>query len=115
MNRGPGWPESVVAVFFIGFAGLALWLGIDHDKFSEVWAGVGTVVGIITGAIPGYFFAKTAQANTSQAVETASQAQTAAQTAQEQAVAAQNKLAAVLEVAPQNLVDEARQRNPTAW
>jgi hypothetical protein len=107
-TRGPGWPEAVVAIFFIGFAGLALWLGIDHDKFSEVWAGVGTVVGIITGAIPGYFFAKTAQANTSQAVDTANQAQ-------QQAATAQDKLTAVLEVAPKDLVEEARQKNPAAW
>jgi hypothetical protein len=35
------------------------WRATDGD-FATIWAGVGTVVGVATGAIPSYFFARSA-------------------------------------------------------
>ena len=49
------WQSTVIALGFIAFAGFALWVAADHN-FSAIWAGVGTIVGVLTGAIPSYFF-----------------------------------------------------------
>jgi len=49
------WQSTVIALGFIVFAGFALWVAADHN-FSDIWAGVGTIVGVLTGAIPSYFF-----------------------------------------------------------
>ena len=51
----PSWQSTVIAVGFIAFAGLALWVAAAHD-FATIWSGVGTVIGVLTGAIPSYFF-----------------------------------------------------------
>jgi hypothetical protein len=62
----PSWPSAVVAVAFIALVGLMFYVAVDHD-FATIWAGVGTVVGVVTGAIPSYFFhaeAKKANAQT---------------------------------------------------
>jgi hypothetical protein len=114
-TRGPGWPEAVVAVFFVAFAGLAVFLGVEHDKFLEVWAGVGTVVGVLTGAIPGYFFAKSSQSTTIEAQQSATQAQESANQAQESLEEKVNKLTSLLAVAPPDIVDEAKKADPSAW
>lgn len=49
------WQSTVIALGFIAFAGFALWVAANHD-FSTIWAGIGTIVGVLTGAIPSYFF-----------------------------------------------------------
>jgi ABC-type branched-subunit amino acid transport system permease subunit len=49
------WQSTVIALGFIVFAGFALWVAADHD-FSAIWAGAGTIVGVLTGAVPSYFF-----------------------------------------------------------
>jgi hypothetical protein len=41
----------------MAFILLVLFLGMDYgSSFSIVWAALGPVVGVITGAIPSYFF-----------------------------------------------------------
>ena len=49
------WQSTVIALGFIAFAGFALWVAADHN-FSANWAGVGTIIWVLTGAIPSYFF-----------------------------------------------------------
>jgi hypothetical protein len=51
----PSWQSTVIGLGFIAFAGFALWVAADHN-FSAIWAGVGTIIGVLTGAIPSYFF-----------------------------------------------------------
>lgn len=104
----PGWPEAVVAVSFVGFAGLALWLGVEHDQFADVWAGVGTVVGIVVGVIPGYFFAQKAQ-------QTATAATRAADTAQAQAATAEAQVKSLLRVTDETVANQAKDLAPQAW
>jgi hypothetical protein len=55
------WP-GIIALAFLVFVVAVLWLGLDHGtKFTTVWAGLGTVVGVLTGAIPSYFFKQQAE------------------------------------------------------
>ena len=61
----PSWPSTVIALGFIAFAGLALDLAVRSNNFSTVWAGVGSVIGVLTGAIPAYFFKQQADTATS--------------------------------------------------
>lgn len=51
----PSWQSTVIALGFIALARFALWAAADHD-LSTIWAGVGTIIGVLTGAIPSYFF-----------------------------------------------------------
>jgi uncharacterized membrane protein len=55
MSGQPSWPSAVVAVAVIALVGLMFWQAVEHD-FKTIWAAVGTVVGVVTGAIPAYFF-----------------------------------------------------------
>jgi hypothetical protein len=51
----PSWPSAVVAVALIALVGVMFWRAVDAD-FATIWAGVGTLVGVLTGAVPSYFF-----------------------------------------------------------
>jgi hypothetical protein len=55
MQQQQSWQSTVIGLGFIAFAGFALWVAADHN-FSAIWAGVGTIIGVVTGAIPSYFF-----------------------------------------------------------
>lgn len=96
MNQ-PSWPSAVVAVAFIALVGVMFWKAVDSSDFAEIWAGVGTVVGVVVGLIPSYFFKTQAD----RASDTADKAQ-----AREAAIAA--------EASPQQ-VAEARRNNPVAF
>jgi hypothetical protein len=89
MDNGPNWPSAVVALGFLALVGLMFWKAAEGD-FATIWAGVGTVVGVATGAIPAYFFRQDAKKATARA----------------EAIAAE---------APAEAVEAARQRNPTAF
>src|SRR5262245_11026923 len=59
------WPAATVAIAFLVFVG-AIFLTVYYrdgvDAALKVWSAIGTAVGIITGAIPSYFFHRSAQA-----------------------------------------------------
>lgn len=59
-NAGPSWPSAVVAVAIVALVGVMFWKAVDND-FTTIWAAVGTVVGVVTGSIPAYFFRVDAQ------------------------------------------------------
>lgn len=53
--ENPSWPSAFVAVAIIALVGVMFWKAVDAD-FTTIWTGVGSVVGVVTGAIPAYFF-----------------------------------------------------------
>jgi hypothetical protein len=55
MRDSSDWPAAFVAVAFIALVGVMFWRAVDKD-FATIWAGVGTIVGVVAGAIPAYFF-----------------------------------------------------------
>lgn len=62
MNTGPSWPSAVVAVAFIALVALMFYVAVNStNSFSTIWAAVGSIVGVVVGAIPSYFFAQQAQ------------------------------------------------------
>jgi hypothetical protein len=56
----PSWPSAVVAVAIIALVGVMFWKAAEED-FTTIWTGVGSIVGVVTGAIPAYFFHTQAQ------------------------------------------------------
>ena len=59
----PSWQATVVALAFIALVGVMFWRAVDSD-FAKIWAAVGSIVGVVVGAIPSYFFhAKAEKAN----------------------------------------------------
>ncbi len=51
----PSWQATILALGFLGFVSFALWLAANHD-FTTIWTAVGSIVGVVVGAIPSYFF-----------------------------------------------------------
>lgn len=60
METGPNWPSAIVALGFLALVGVMFWKAVEGD-FATIWAGVGTVVGVVTGVIPAYFFRQDAK------------------------------------------------------
>lgn len=56
------WAAVIIGLAFLGLVALMFVEAVNHD-FSTVWAGVGTVVGVVTGAIPSFFFGAKANEN----------------------------------------------------
>jgi hypothetical protein len=54
------WPATVVALGFLALIGVMFWRATEGD-FEAIWAGVGSIVGVVTGAIPTFFFRRDAQ------------------------------------------------------
>jgi hypothetical protein len=63
-TRASEWPAATVAIAFLGFVA-AIFLSVYYrdgvDAALKVWGAIGTVVGVLTGAIPSYFFRRAAQ------------------------------------------------------
>ena len=76
MNQ-PSWPSALVAVAMIALVAFMFKLAVDHD-FDKIWAGAGTIVGVLTGAIPAYFFHQQAQQAQQQATAANARAEVAA-------------------------------------
>jgi hypothetical protein len=93
-----------VALAFIVLVGVIFWRAIGSSNFSTIWAGVGTIVGVITGAIPSFFFARTANVAADQA-----------RIATDAAAKKGDQVTAFVAVTDDNLRQAARMRNPTAF
>ena len=65
--KQPSWPSTVVAVALIGLVGVMFWKAADSSDFATIWAGAGTVVGVVVGAVPSYFFKQQADRATRKA------------------------------------------------
>lgn len=53
--NSPSWPSAAVAIALIALVGFMFWAAVNRD-FVTIWSAVGTIVGLLTGAIPAYFF-----------------------------------------------------------
>jgi hypothetical protein len=84
-----GWPAAVVAVALIALVGVMFWRATDKD-FATIWAGVGTIVGVVTGSIPAYFF-------------------------RTEAIKASSRAEAIAGAAPPGTVEQARKAAPEAF
>lgn len=63
-TQGPSWPSAIVALGFLAFLAVLFLVPYSRDGVDaalKVWSAVGTIVGILVGAIPSYFFGKAAQ------------------------------------------------------
>jgi len=59
------WPAAVVAVAFIAFVAAIFLVVYNRDGIDtalKAWGAIGTVVGVVTGGIPSFFFHQTAKA-----------------------------------------------------
>jgi hypothetical protein len=85
MNRSPSWQSVVIAVAIIALVGLFFAVGVtqtdDTDDFLKIWGAVGTIVGIVAGAIPSYFFKTQADHAAAQADQATTQADQATEAA----------------------------------
>jgi hypothetical protein len=62
MDRRIGWPTSIVALGFLALVGLMFWRATDNMAyFDKVWSVAGPILGVVVGAIPGFFFAQSAR------------------------------------------------------
>jgi len=58
-DNQPSWPSAVVALGFLALVGvvfISIYQRGGIDDALKAWGAVGTVVGVIVGAIPTYFF-----------------------------------------------------------
>jgi len=65
MTEGSQWPAATVAIAFLAFVAaifLTVFFRDGIDGAMKAWSAIGTIVGVLTGAIPSYFFHRTAQA-----------------------------------------------------
>jgi membrane protein DedA with SNARE-associated domain len=59
VDSSPSWQSTVIGLAFVGLVALMFWQAVDDfNHFSVIWAGVGSIVGVVTGALPGYFFGR---------------------------------------------------------
>lgn len=59
----PSWQSTLIALAFILLVGaifLVVYVRDDIDTALKAWAGLGTLVGVVVGVIPTYFFGKAA-------------------------------------------------------
>ena len=63
-NQGPSWPLAIVALGFLAFVAVLFLIPYYRDGIDvalEVWSAIGTVVGVLIGAVPAYYFGKVAR------------------------------------------------------
>ena len=60
MKDGPSVMSTVVAALFLALVAYVFWVAtrapFNKDNFQTIWTAVGPLVGVLTGAIPAYFF-----------------------------------------------------------
>ncbi len=58
--RTPSWQSVVVSVLFLGLVGYIVHFcgtkANTFDEFAKYWGLFATIIGVVTGAIPSYFF-----------------------------------------------------------
>jgi hypothetical protein len=77
MDQPPAPPQpnaaqsTIIAVALIALVGVMFWRATgktaDKDLFATVWAGTGTIVGVVAGAVPSFFFRAQATAEKARA------------------------------------------------
>jgi len=111
-RQGPTGKQSAwIASLFVLLVGVITVTALRSykiDEFLKVWAVIGTLVGVVTGAIPSFFFSSASAA----AQMTAQQAQMTAQQASLQHARAEAKVQTLLGLAEPSLVERAGALRP---
>jgi hypothetical protein len=112
MQKSPSWQSTVIALAFIALVGalfLVVYLHDDIDVALKAWAGIGTLVGIVVGAIPTYFFGQSATAS---AREDANASRQRADWEVTQRERAEQRAQVMAGLADPTVTDRARQMRP---
>jgi predicted lipid-binding transport protein (Tim44 family) len=115
----PSWQSTVIAICMIALVGaifLVVYLKSGIDDALKAWGAVGTIIGVLTGAIPTYFFqqvaVQAAQASTQEARATAATASATAENERARADKAQAKFSALAGAADPSVVSQVQVANP---
>lgn len=63
-DQGPNWPSAVVATAFLAAVTVifvTVYMKDGLDGALKAWGAIGTLVGVVIGAIPAFFFRQAAQ------------------------------------------------------
>ena len=119
MNSKPSWQSTIIALALIALAGgifIVVFEKEGIDSGLKVWAVLGTLVGVITGAVPTYFFGQQATASaredSRQAHKTADEEKVKRDKAEEQAKVAETQAKVVLGFADKEAMDKALKLRP---
>ncbi len=119
MNSKPSWQSTIIALALIALAGgifIVVFEKEGIDSGLKVWAVLGTLVGVITGAVPTYFFGQQATAaareDSRQAHKTADEEKVKRDKAEEQAKVAETQAKVVLGFADKEAMDKALKLRP---
>jgi predicted lipid-binding transport protein (Tim44 family) len=111
-GQGPTGKQSAwiatLIVLLVGAITVTALRSYKIDEFLKVWAVIGTLVGVVTGAIPSFFFSNAAAA----AQATAQQAQATARQVSLQHARAEEKTQTLLGFAEPALIERARALRP---
>lgn len=118
MSSSPSWQSTVIAVALIALVGsifLVVYSKDGIDAAMQAWGAVGTVVGVLTGAVPTYFFGRAANESLREQTETLREQtkdfQDTADTFRERASSAEKKIEAIYDTDP-DIVKQARAKYP---
>jgi Na+/glutamate symporter len=108
----PSWQSTIIALALIALVGaifIVVFAKEGADAALKVWAAIGTVVGVLAGAIPTYFFGQKA---TTAAKEESQRAHTTADEERQKRDEAEAKARVVLGIADQSAVEKAAELRP---
>jgi hypothetical protein len=111
----PSWQATLIALAFmllIGATFLTVYAHTGIDEALKAWAALGTLVGIVTGAIPTYFFGATAVGT---ANERAKLAQDQLQSEQRRRSQLEDRVALLAGIADPLEVAKAREQRADLW
>jgi hypothetical protein len=107
-GKPPSWQSTIIALALIGLVGAIFIVVFEKegtDAALKIWAAIGTVVGVMTGAIPTYFFG---QKTATVLKQESDRAHKSAAVEREKRDAAEEKAKVVLGVADETTVDKAK-------
>jgi hypothetical protein len=111
-GKAPSWQSTVIALALIGLVGGIFIAVFEKEGVSaalKVWAAIGTLVGVLAGAIPTYFFGRS---STASAQEESKRAREDVHKERKKRDDAEAQARVVLGLADKGTVDEAKQLRP---
>jgi hypothetical protein len=111
-STNPSWQSTVIALAFIALVGGIFIVVYEKDGIDtalKAWGAIGTLVGVVVGAVPTYFFGRTSSAATAQQL---TEARRQAQQERQRRDRSEAKAQALLEVTDQDTIQAARQLRP---
>jgi Na+/glutamate symporter len=111
-GKTPSWQSTIIALALIALVGgifIAVFEKEGVDSALKVWAAIGTLVGVVTGVVPTYFFGQRAVSTANQHLEQTKETLSQEREKREEADA-QAKV--MLRVSDPDTVNEAAQLRP---